>query len=99
MKKVVALFLVSILLVTLMAPAFAGPVEKCLDCSGALISISTDYRIESVPKIGFVGIMPAIIYAIYEVKTTTVVCTNGSHTHVQRTFVRHDTKPASGTIA
>ena len=92
MKKVIAFLLVSVLLVTLMVPAFAGPVEMCPDCSGALIKMYITYRQESHRVNLFLG----CIYAIEGVETTTIVCTNTVHKHVKRTFIKYSTDPNDG---
>ncbi|QUA53426.1 hypothetical protein [Aristaeella lactis] len=93
MKKVVALLLVSILLVTLMVPAFAGPVEMCPDCSGALERTWSTTRVESKSVFVFIGIIPIPMYAVYEVETTYFVCSNTVHKHEHTRFLRYSSEP------
>ena len=94
MKKVIAFLLVSVLLVTLMAPAFAGPVEMCPDCSGALISMTTSGYYDNVKLSSFF----CPFYLVYYVQTTTIVCTNNVHKHTTRVFIKRSTEPFDGWI-
>ncbi len=96
MKKTVIFLLITILLVTLMVPTFAGQVDKCPDCSGNLYSIKVSHRIVSVPTY-----IPLLLqgYKNYYVETTTISCSNGTHVHQTRTYIDTTLYPRDATLA
>lgn len=84
MKKTIALLFVAVLLISLMATAFAKPVAKCCYCDGDLISI-TYSKWEKKTKTELWMLMPML--HTWEERTVTTKCTHGVHT---KTETRND---------
>ena len=77
MKKIIACLFAAILMISVMAPAFAKPVAKCSHCDGELISI-TDTGWVQKSETYVLMFMPITYY--WQERTITVKCTNGVHT-------------------
>lgn len=85
MKKTVALLLMTILMISLIAPAFAGPVAQCPFCNGEYISTRPVGEWHTVyGKAYLTSDCSRYDGTYWEQRDVLIICSNDSHPSIEK---------------